>query len=169
NDFLIVSKPNFSCIKRICDVFDEYIENITFRFTIGSTDSEVLKFWEPGAPSFEERMNSLEYAFSQGFQTSISIEPFLDSNVEAIIEKTRTFVTDSIWIGKMNRIKNNLTLNGHTDENTNSAANELMDLYASDYKYQLYAKYKDDELIKWKESLKKDFNLPRPTEAGLDI
>ena len=44
NKVLIVSKPSFECIKRICDTFTEYRDHILFRFTIGSTINKTLKY-----------------------------------------------------------------------------------------------------------------------------
>ena len=115
NDVLIVSKPHLKCIKALCKEFVEYKDSILFRFTIGSINNEVLKFWEPGAPPFAERVASLKYAFEHGFNTSVSCEPMLDNNIEAVVEATIPYVTDSIWIGKANRLRQNMSVNGHKD------------------------------------------------------
>jgi len=61
NDILLVSKPRLECIKAICEKFKNYKSKILFRFTIGSADSKVLKFWEPKAPDFNERLSCLKY------------------------------------------------------------------------------------------------------------
>ena len=45
NRVLIVSKPSFQCIKTICDSFNDYQDRILFRFTIGSVNSDTLRFW----------------------------------------------------------------------------------------------------------------------------
>lgn len=169
NNVLIVTKPRIDCVKSLCNELKGYENQILFRFTMGSTNSEVLKFWEPGASSFEERLASLRYAFENGFQTSISCEPFLDKTVEDLIIITRAYVTDSIWIGKANRLKANIKLNGWTDNETVKRTDELNTLYKTDYKFSLYKKYKDDKLIKWKDSLKKDFNIELQTVPGQDI
>ena len=66
NPVLIVSKPRLPCIMRLCDELKPYKGRVMFRFTIGSSDPEVLKFWEPGATSYAERLECLEYAFRQG-------------------------------------------------------------------------------------------------------
>jgi DNA repair photolyase len=79
NDVLIVSKPHLECIKRLCQEFTEYKSKILFRFTIGASDDNILKYWEPGAPIFSERIQSLQWAFSSGFKTSVSCEPMLDA------------------------------------------------------------------------------------------
>ena len=100
NEVLVASKPNFDCIKKICETFTGYKDKILFRFTIGSTDSLILKFWEPKAPSFEERFECLKLAYNMGYQTSVSAEPLLDKNVDLLIETLSPYITETIWIGK---------------------------------------------------------------------
>jgi len=169
NEVLIVSKPRFNCIKEICDNFEDHIDKITFRFTIGSIDDSVLKFWEPNAPNFHERLSALKYAFKKGFNTSISIEPFLDNKVHKLVTKLRPYVSDSIWIGKVNRMIGCLHTNGSRNSKTEKMAEDLQTLYDSDYKFRLYNLYKDDPIIKWKDSLKKDFGIRLVTLKGADI
>jgi len=112
NEVLITTKPNLSCIKKICDSFTEYQSLIQFRFTITSINHELLKFWEPNAPSYEERFESLKYAYHAGFKTSVSIEPFLDKNPIPLIRQLSPYVSESIWLGKMNYIRRN-SFQGH--------------------------------------------------------
>ena len=100
NELLIVTKPHFLCVKRLVDTFLKTKNLIRFRFTIGSSDNEVLKLWEPGAPDFEERIKSLEYAFKYGFSTSISCEPLLDENFDELYRKVEEYVNGSIWVGE---------------------------------------------------------------------
>ena len=169
NDILIVSKPNLDCIKSLCNELSDYKDKILFRFTIGSANNRTLSFWEPNAPSLKERLESLQFAYGEGFKTSISCEPFLDKTVEKLVEKTREYVTDSIWIGKANKLKAMLTLNGYMDAESLKRANELEELYKSDYKNILYKLYKKDKMIRWKDSLKKDFGIELQTKSGLDI
>jgi DNA repair photolyase len=104
NNVLITSKPNPSCIKKICTDLAKYNHQIQFRFTITSYDNDSLRFWEPGAPLYEERLSSLKYAFKSRFKTSISIEPFLDADPYILVDQLIPFVSESIWIGKMNYI-----------------------------------------------------------------
>ncbi len=108
NDVLITTKPNFACVKSICDKLYKFKNLIQFRFTITSSSNNLLKFWEPGAPSYEERFESLKYAFIQGYKTSISIEPFLDENPLELVDKLKQYVTESIWIGKMNYLRSSI-------------------------------------------------------------
>jgi DNA repair photolyase len=109
NEILITTKPNLSCIKIICNEFYKKKELIQFRFTITSLSNELLSFWEPNAPTFEERFESLKHAHNMGYKTSISIEPFLDEDPYILIDKLSPFVSESIWIGKMNYVNKNGT------------------------------------------------------------
>jgi DNA repair photolyase len=100
NEVLIVSKPRLACIQAICDAAKDFKEKFLFRFTIGAMDDEILSFWEPNAPSFLERAESLHYAYSQGFRTSVSTEPMLQSGaIESMAQKLLPLVNDTMWIG----------------------------------------------------------------------
>lgn len=110
NHLLIVSKPNPTCITEICEQCTAVRDRILFRFSIGSTDDDILCYWEPGAPCFEERLHSLRIAYQAGYATSVSAEPLLDAkNVLLLILNLAPFVTDSIWIGKMRSIPSDAT------------------------------------------------------------
>jgi hypothetical protein len=105
NEILIVSKPHIECIGEICRRFIDYREQILFRFSIGSVNDRILHLWEPGAPRFYDRLTSLRVACEEGFATSVSCEPLLDSpNVAELFHTLWPYVTDTIWIGKMNCI-----------------------------------------------------------------
>lgn len=165
NDVLIVSKPEIAVIERITDELKMYKDNILLRFTIGSLNDNILSFWEPGAPSFAERLNSLKIAFTKDFETSVSMEPLLDNNPEdtkVLVETLRPYVTNSIWIGKMNKPEKRLDNITPFIENYLSRQNDENIL-------SIYEMFKDDDLIKWKESIKRVVGLEIPTEAGLDI
>ena len=73
---------------KLCDDLREYKKNMLFRFTIGSMNNEILSFWDQYAPLYEERKQSLEFAFNAGYRTSVSVEPMLDS--ECIEELAHT-------------------------------------------------------------------------------
>ena len=75
---MVVSKPHLPCIETICSQMPAYKQQITFRFTVGLLDDDLRAFWEPGAPSFNERLASLRHAFEAGYQTSVSAEPLLE-------------------------------------------------------------------------------------------
>lgn len=168
NKVLIVSKPSFECIKRICDTFTEYKGYILFRFTIGSVNDQTLKFWEPNAPDYKERKQALIYAFEAGYQTSISCEPMLDNKIEKVIEDLSQYVTDAIWLGKMNFAIRRLRTNGHLDAEYLLAAEQLLEWQNDAAIKNLYNKYKDNPQIKWKESIKKVVGLEVSTVKGED-
>ena len=119
---MIVIKPHLEVVEAICNQFSNYKERILFRFTIGSVDSDVLKFWEPNAPSFEERLTSLKHAHSMGFKTSVSCEPALDTNTIELAETVMPYVTDAVWLGKANCLKSIIKLNCGDDLVTQKAA-----------------------------------------------
>jgi DNA repair photolyase len=149
NEVLIVSKPHLVCIKRICADFDP--TNILFRFTIGAFDNDILKFWEPGAPSYEERLACLQYASEEGFQTSVSMEPMLDTpNAVELFHRLTPFVTDAIWLGKLNRPRNCIADWRQIDaEIRQIEANQTDDKILA-----IYEMLKDEPKVAWKDSLK---------------
>lgn len=160
NKVLIVSKPHLVCIKAICKEFEQYKKKILFRFTIGSADDTVLKFWEPNAPEFYERLNCLILAHGLGFGTSVSCEPMLDNNIDLVIEKCSPYVTETIWIGHVNHLlgikgRGRLDFNGHNDPATIAKAKELIAWQSDENTLKLYERYKNDPMIRWKESIKK--------------
>ncbi len=160
NEVLIVSKPHPECIKAICDEFAEYRNKILFRFTIGSSDDKVLKFWEPGAPSFEERLSALKYAYETGYATSISCEPMLDDKIDLVVDAVRPYVTHSIWLGKMNKMKQRLGMNTTITAELRGKANQLY-AWQSDFAIKkLYDRYKFDRLIRWKAEIKTIVGIP---------
>lgn len=86
NKVLVVSKPHLECIRAICERFDLVKDQILFRFTIGACDDQILSYWEPNAPRYDERKQCLFYAYQAGLRTSVSVEPMLDSaNIDALI------------------------------------------------------------------------------------
>ena len=105
NKVLIVSKPHIDCIQALCSELGAYKAQILYRFTIGTLDPEVSKFWEPGAPLPEERIKALRHAHLDGFSTGVSIEPML-GGVESALQTFHAvspYVSDIIWLGKMNQ------------------------------------------------------------------
>ena len=169
NKVLIVTKPHLSVIREICKEFKDYKEKILFRFTIGSVNSDILKFWEPNAPDYQERKQSVIYAYRHGFMTSLSCEPMLDANIDEVVNDLQKFVTDSIWIGKANFLIRRLTANHSTDKETIRKAHELIDLQSDDNIKKLYKRLSKNKKIKWKESVKKVVGLNISESKGCDV
>ena len=167
NNILIVSKPHLECVEKMCFELKKYKDNILFRFTIGALDNKILKFWEPGAPTFGERFNSLQHAFNAGFKTSISCEPMLDSNgILQLFDVLVPYVTDSIWIGKMNNIRQRVMVKG--DKELEKHIKKIEQGQTNERIFAIYNELKDAPKIKWKESFKIVLGLELAEEAGLD-
>jgi DNA repair photolyase len=115
NEVLVTTKPHVKAVVRICQDFYQYKDQIQFRFTITSIHADVLKKWEPGAPSFEERLEALEWAFHAGYKTSISCEPALDEieDIQRLYDFVMPYVTESFWIGRMNHMTGPATWTSH--------------------------------------------------------
>jgi len=167
NNVLIVTKPHFECTKKICDSFENYKSQILFRFTICASDNSILQYWEPGAPSFEERFTSLKLAHDRGFETSISMEPCLDwPNVVDNFHLMAPYVTNSIWIGTLNYIDDRVEVKTDKDR---EMVKQMKSWMTQETFQKVYEALKDHPLIKWKESMKKALNLPLVDEVGKDI
>lgn len=132
NEVLIVSKPSPKVIRELCSQLEDYKALIEFRFTIGSADNETLKLWEPGAPTFEERLEALKHAHYNGFTTSVSCEPMLDENIVDVVSAVDPYVENTIWIGKMNRIKQHIGHSKIYDDVLYSAMEHLIEFQQSD-------------------------------------
>lgn len=169
NEVLIVSKPRVACVKRLCADLLRYRAQIVFRFSIASTDNEVLSFWEPGAPAFEERLECLRLAHISDYETSVSCEPMLDADPDALVAAVHPYVTDSIWLGKINRLRNILPLNCPGDATAVRRGETLMATQNDTAIRALYRRHHHDPLIKWKDSIKAVIGLSRPRIAGLDL
>jgi len=167
NQVLIVSKPDVYCIEKLCDRFRKRQSQILFRFTITARDPEILSFWEPHAPGYRQRLESLQMAFDRGFQTSVSSEPMLDiEDCDQMVEELEPWVSHSIWLGKMNKIEERVVIDSP------EAAAEVTRIGAeqSDERIgALYESLKNRPLVRWKESIKKVVGLPLATRSGLDI
>lgn len=153
SEILIVTKPHFSCVADLCFNLRSFKRQIEFRFTVGSSDSEVLNFYEPNAPDFNERVKSLVTAYFADYKTSISIEPMLDEHPEHVIERVHAFTTGEIWIGKMNHPKARLKLNGHLDKM--DRVNQLIEWQSNDENIlRIVKKLSVFPNVRWKDSIK---------------
>lgn len=156
NHVLITSKPRFKVINDIMFEFNQYKEQIQFRFTLTSLDDGLLQFWEPNAPRFKERLTSLQHAFTKGFRTSVSIEPFLDYTPKKLIEEIEPFTTESIWIGRMNYIPRKGLRKEERRHYDDIRAN-----YTVHHMLEVYHSLKRHKKIRFKDSIK--------TQLGIDI
>lgn len=149
NEVLVTTKPRLSIIRQIDKLYSDYKKNIQFRFTITSKDNKLLRFWEPNAPLFEERLKSLKYVFDKRYRTSVSIEPFLDREPQVLVSMVEPFCTESIWIGKMNYIPSDSTL----PSNLQRFYSEIRGNYEIDHLLQIYNELRALKKIKFKDSM----------------
>lgn len=150
NRVLIVSKPHGACIAAIRMRMYKYRKQMLFRFTIGACDNALLAYWEPGAPNFEERLATLRQTYRDGFATSVSIEPMLDSkNVLELIDRLEPFVTETIWIGKMRDVRRRCV------PGTREAAIRRIEAGQTDKRImEIYRALKDAPKVRWKDSIR---------------
>lgn len=162
NRLLIVSKPHLYCIYRIISRFRDSKQSILFRFTIGSHADEILRFWEPGAPSYDERRACLELAHGQGWETSVSAEPLLLPTVEharALVADLEPLVTQSIWIGTLNQASQRIVKDS---ADVARRLQPIIDGQSKDNMRAIYEALKDHPLVRWKDSYKKMLGLAEP-------
>jgi DNA repair photolyase len=157
NNVLVVSKPRVVPIVRLLGDFARFKKNLLLRFTIGSGDSDTLSFWEPSASLFAERLICLARAHGAGFQTSVSMEPLLETDedkVVALVSELAPYVTESIWIGKLNKGEARLRANGHAIPENLEALAHLEASQSDERIRSLVARLHGHPLIRWKESIK---------------
>ena len=154
NQLLVTTKPKPNVIQDIDRLFSAHKEQIQFRFTITSQSEDQLRFWEPNAPSFKERLTSLTYAHRREYKTSVSIEPFLDYDPTQLVEILEPSVTESIWIGRMNYIpRNNLSQEELT------RYEEIRKNYETSRLSTLYNSLNQRPLVKFKDSIRNQLGL----------
>lgn len=169
HELLIVSKPHPECIEAICSRFGLHRKRIMFRFTMGAFLES--PFWEPHAPGLLDRIKALNHTFVAGFRSSISCEPLLVTPKRLMnwIPVLDELVTDTIWIGKPNQLRQRLRINGECDAETEEKAAAILSALCDEAVLDLYDRLKDNPKIRWKESIKKVVGLPAAESAGLDV
>jgi len=153
HELLITSKPRLDVIKRLCEELKEYREKIVFRFTITTSDVNIARFWESFAPDFDERMEALRWANAEGYETTVSMEPFL-SDPEDVIEKVSPYASQ-IWLGHMDKLPRTKIMGKIIERNSDldEALKRLEKLYDIKNLVALIDRYKDNEKIFWKSSI----------------
>lgn len=172
NDLLIVSKPRPELIERLLlRIPIPARDAVEFRFTIGSYLDSTLRFWEPGAPPFAERLASLFVCHRDGWHTSVSCEPMLErrERIVELVHMLEPLVDGTIWLGKMNQTRARLKMNGVAfTEELLYRLDEIERAQADGEIGLLYRELKGHPLVRWKESIKRVVGLELATEPGLD-
>jgi hypothetical protein len=154
NSVLIVSKPHWQCITLICEALTEYRSQIMFRFTIGSYNEEVLRFWEPEAPKFKERLACLKYAWYMRYRTSVSAEPYLDNDVTGLFVMCKPWITDSFWVGLLREFNRRVDLTDVSAEQTEKFVNPLKVAQTPEMVERIYSQLRFEKLVRWKDSIR---------------
>ena len=150
---IVVTKPRPAIITEMTETFKKYVDQLEFRFTITSDDPDVLAFWEPGAPTFRERLESLRHAWKEGFNTSVSMEPFLTDPLR-VIPKIERYVAnkiegkESIWLGLMSGIPEN-----GPDPRENDYYDRLRKNYEPQQLERICKALRGHGKIRWKDSM----------------
>lgn len=150
---LIVSKPRFDCIQKICAELEYYKERVAFRFTIGSEDPSVLAKWDLLAPNFDERYSCLVFATHKGFRVSISMEPFLSDPVN-FVERISPLV-DEIWIGTINGFPSEKTFGLPFCDELKQEIARVKKLYEFENIDRIVQQLRNNPKVFWKESIVK--------------
>jgi hypothetical protein len=91
----------------------------------------------------------------------------LDSaNIDILIGELSPFVTHSIWIGKMNHLGR---FDNGSDMALKQATNRIRQGQMDMIIKQIYERYKNNPLIRWKKEIKEVVGIPVPKINGLDI
>ena len=158
HSLLITTKPRVYCVEKMCKAFLDYKKGIykdrvTFRFTMTTCDQDVKDCWEWLAPTFDEGIKCLDIANTNGFQTSISMEPFLKDPVTTV-EKLKEHVTGEIWIGMMNGYPSEKVLNMPLPSFLVKDIKRLKEEeYTFDNINQIVSNLRGNTNVHWKESI----------------
>lgn len=158
NELLIVSKPHLDLIKNMTYILQDFKDKILFRFSISTIDDKRALLWEPGAPTIQERLAALQVAFERGYKTSISAEPMFPAHGSdyktsgtALYFKVLPHLTDTIWFGKLNKIRQRVKIgtNGITEDDI-----KRQEAFQCDYEVlRLVDALKEQPKVRWKESI----------------
>jgi hypothetical protein len=154
NEVLVVTKPHLKVIKTLCTELVPHRSSIQYRFTIGSLSAQTCALWEPGAPAPAERLAALEHAYAECFRTSISIEPMLGENPEmiALVSRVTPFVTDSIWLGKLN---GGVPIEAQTLPGVKQSLHKIRTAQKDPSVLMLHSALKSNPKVRWKDSIKR--------------
>jgi DNA repair photolyase len=166
NRVVITTKPYFEAVRKICEELAHYKTWILFQFSIGSINSQVLKYWEPGAPDFNERFEALKWAFYSGFYTSVICEPILDNHVENLIEEALPYVNGAVWLGGSPALPEIIKQDPDFNEELAFRTRQLLEWQSRENLWNVYQKYLKNPQIKWNKN-SFDFGAVTQTECLL--
>jgi DNA repair photolyase len=128
----------------------------------------VLTFWEPNAPRFLERFECLIHVNEQGFDVSVSDEPYLDYRVDhvaALFDICEPLMSE-FWIGKLRQFDNRVVLAGVSDEDIDRFIVPLKAAQDDAMVTALYMRLAKEEKIRWKDSIRDVLEKRHVIEPG---
>lgn len=156
DDVLLVTKAKLAPLSNALawSVCTPYKKRIEVRVTMGTCVDRILRFWEPGAPTFGERLEALEWAHKAGFRTSVSAEPVLDPCPMVMIAQVLHAVSGDVWIGRARHLVQRVAMNCPGDAVALDAARRLEELWDDARVLRLYDRLKAEPWVKWKDSMR---------------
>lgn len=160
---LFVTKPNYTVMKLFAKLLYQYRDRIFFRLTMTTNDEEQLKFWEPNAPSFNDRLKSIKLLCKRGFQTSVSCEPMMPpmmvgnyvESMIAYVDSILPYVQHEFWLGMMNHVPVERYHNAPLTEEMRQKFASVTQYYTEANIVALVRHYHQHPKIQWKESVKR--------------
>lgn len=169
NSVLVVSKPHAAVIDRITTECAEHRAQVLFRFSMGTAREKTLAFFEPGAPTFSERLDCILLARERGWRVSVSMEPLLEPDEDRVVELVELLAeagAEEVWIGKLNRARMIMPRNGRWSEADRRAVEVIHTSQADARVLSLYRRLAGNPVVRWKESIKAVVGLSAPTDAA---
>lgn len=143
-----IRNPKISYAERICNRFNANTDDITFIYDIRSGNSEVLKYWEPNAMSFEERLESLKFVNSKGFRTIVFCFHPLDGNTFELVEVLSPHC-DHLILEITQKPDEFLSEAELTDQLKVQKAEEVLRIQSGDWLLNLGEKLKGNSTVWW--------------------
>jgi len=167
NELLLTTKGNPQVVRRLCSELSAWKGQIMWRFTITHINDSVGQFWEPDAPTVLERFGAIQYAHDCGYETSVSMEPFLQPRwAEFLVCGLTPYVTDTIWIGRMRKIdqRTRWMTEGSAGPETSEAQSRVDEMKHLNSFYEcqnVYERCSGFDNVRWKDSYQDMLGIDR--------
>lgn len=152
NRVLVVSKMSPTVAYCLARRLAEWRAQLEFRVTVGTPCESTRRYWEPGAPSYGDRMEAAEALKERGFTVSFSVEPLL-CRLPQLKEMVEDMLptADSIWIGKLNKLRQRVRIETAEDEREA----EWIERGQTDERVmEIVQAFLGDTVIRWKDSIR---------------
>jgi hypothetical protein len=95
------------------------------------------------------------------------MEPMLDApNIDSLISELLPYVTNAIWIGKMNHLGR---FGNNGDAVLRQSIENIKSGQSDDAIKAIYSRHRDNPKIKWKKEIKKVVGIPLAKMNGMDM